>query len=145
MAKIPKHKLYGDCETLFIEQGLSCAAISEQLGITESTLSKWREQMEWDARREEYLLSPLKIRKTLTDELKWIMEGKDPRINSKALSAINKTLQLFSDRITIPVIHSVFKKFDMWLLDIDPELCIKTQQYHSLFLREEAKLQTQKK
>jgi hypothetical protein len=101
--------------------------------------------MEWDRLRNEYVASPLKLRKTLMDEMRSIAEGNAPKINGRAISQISKALQVFSSQISIPVIHSVFKMFDEWMLLADPELCIKFNEYHKLFLRERAKQESQLK
>jgi transposase-like protein len=141
---IPKHKLYKDAEILFVEQGMSCNAISEQLGITEATLSGWRSRMNWDRTREDFLSSPFKIRQLLQNELKWISEGNKPRVDSDALSKVNKALRELAAQVSLPVIISVFKRFDQWMLGIDPDLCIKVMELHKLFLNECAKEEMQK-
>ena len=75
MATQPKHKLYSVAESLFVEQGLTCSAISMQLGITEASLSKWRKQMDWDAKRDRVISTPAKIRELLLEEMKSVSEG----------------------------------------------------------------------
>ena len=82
----PRHKLYKDAETLFVEQGMTCAAIAEQLSMTEATLSRWRRQMNWDELRAAALAAPSTIRKILTAELQHIAGGGQPRVDADALS-----------------------------------------------------------
>ena len=138
--KAPKHKLYDDAETLFVEQGLTCNAISEQLGITETTLSKWRGVMNWDKRREDFLSSPGKIRQLIQQEIKSVMEGNKPKVDTDALSKLNKALQYFTGKVSLPVVISVFKEFDEWMVAIDPEMAVKFIEYHKLFNNHRAKL-----
>jgi len=144
MVKKPKHKLYDDAETLFVEQGLTCNAICEQLNITEATLSKWRGQMNWDKRRENFLSSPGKIRQLLQQELKTVVEGNKTKVDTDALSKIAKTLQYFDGRVSLPVIVSVFKEFDEWVVGVDPETAVKFTEYHKSFLNHRAKLDSLK-
>jgi transposase-like protein len=138
MGNIPKHKLYDDAATLFIEQGLTCNAISEQLGITEATLSKWRGQMNWEARREDYLSSPGKIKELLQKELKSVAAGNKTLIDTDALSKIAKTLQYFDEKVSLPVIVSVFREFDNFMVEIDPVMAVTFTQYHKMFINRRA-------
>lgn len=140
--KEPKHKLYGVAETLFVEQGLSCAAIAEQLGISEVTLSKWRSAMDWDAKRDDFLSTPRKIRELLLLEMKNITEGKKSAIDADALSKVSKALQAMENRISIPVIISVFKEFDMWMVDVDPRLAVRFTEFHKMFIAYRAQQET---
>ena len=140
--KEPKHKLYGVAETLFVEQGLSGTAIAEQLGISANTLSKWRESMEWDAKRDSYLSTPRKIRELLLQEMKNITEGKDTKIDADALSKVSKALQAMENRISIPVIISVFKEFDMWMVDMEPQLAVRFTEFHKMFIAYRAQQET---
>ena len=139
MAKTPKHKLYDDAETLFVEQGLTCNAIGEQLNIREATLSGWRGQMNWDKRREDFLSSPGKIRQLIQQEIKSVMEGNKPKVDTDALSKLNKALQYFTGKVSLPVVISVFKEFDEWMVGIDPEMAVRFTEYHKLFNNHRAK------
>jgi DNA-binding Xre family transcriptional regulator len=138
MSKTPKHKLYPLSESLFVEQGLTCAEISEQTGITEATLSKWRTVMLWDTRREEVLSSPDKIRQILRDELKSVAEGNKSKIDTDALSKIAKTLQYFDGKVSLSVVVSVFKEFDNFMVGVDPAKAVEFTEYHRMFVNHRA-------
>lgn len=140
----PKHKLYSLAETLFTEQGMTCSAISQQLEISEQTLSKWRTSMGWDSRREEVLSSPDKIRSILREELKWVAEGGKPRIDTDALSKISKTLQYFDGKVALSVVISVFKEFDNWMVEVEPQTAIKFTEFHRRFISHRAKIDSLK-
>lgn len=138
MKQTPKHKLYNVAETLFIDQGMTCVAISEQLGLTAATLSKWRNQMDWDNRRTEVLSSPNKIRAILREELKWIADGNKPRVDTDALSKVSKTLQYFDGTVALSVVVSVFKEFDNWMSGVDPAMAVKFTEFHRMFVSHRA-------
>lgn len=140
----PKHKLYNLAEDMFVEQGFTCQAIADQLGLTEKTLSKWRNQMNWDTLRDETLASPEKIRKILRQELKNVAEGNPTKIDTDALSKIAKTLQYYDGRVALSVIISVFKEFDTWMVEIDPRMAVKFLEYHKKFLHHRARMDSLK-
>lgn len=144
MQKTPKHKLYAVAESLFIEHGMSCTSISEQLELSEVTLSKWRNMMDWDKRRDEVLSSPDKIRQILRDELKSIAEGNKPKVDADALSKVSRTLQYFEGKVSLAVIISVFKEFDNYMAELDPEMAVKFTEYHRLFVSHRAHLDSLK-
>lgn len=144
MKQTPKHKMYGTAESLFTEQGMSCTTISETLGLTEATLSKWRNQMDWDSKRETILTSPGKIRDILRDELKWIAGGSKSRVDSDALVKIAKTLQYFEGKVALTVIISVFKEFDNWMAEVDPVMAVKFTEFHRQFANHRAQIDSLK-
>ncbi len=136
----PKHKLYKDAETLFVEQGMTCAAIAEQLSITEATLSKWRNTMKWDTLREAALAAPGTIRKILTCELQHIAAGGAPRVDADALSKVAKSLNYFDGRVSLSVIISVFKELDTWMAGVDPARAVEISEAHRLFVNHRAEI-----
>ena len=131
---IPKHKLYNVAETLFVEQGMTCAAISESIGVREATLSTWRTTQKWDERRRVALSSPTTIKQILLTELEAVSKGNKPKVDTDALSKIAKTLQYFDQRVAVSVVAAVFREFDQFVTDDDPKLAIKFAEYHRRFL-----------
>lgn len=134
MATQPKHKLYSVSESLFVDQGLTCSAISMQLGITEASLSKWRKQMDWDAKRDRLISTPAKIRELLLEEMKSVSEGNKAKIDADALSKINKALSYLDGKVSLSIVVSVFMEFDNWMAEIDPKKAAEWTQYHKLFI-----------
>ncbi|MGV4332508.1 hypothetical protein [Ornithobacterium rhinotracheale] len=127
------------CEKLFVETGLSAKALAETYPVTEQTISKWRNDTSidgktWDEKRKEFITAPANIRQVLMDELKNVAEGSKARIDVKSLAAINRVIQNFSNRVNSQIVYSVFKEFDNWMADQDPELALQFVQYHKMFL-----------
>ncbi len=144
MKRIPKHKLYQDAEHMFVESGYNCVAIAEILTISEITLSKWRNDQGWDRKREEVLASPYKIRELLMRELASIAEGNKAKINADSLSKIQRVFLSFEKSSTsIPVILSVFKGFDNWMADNDPQTAVLFTEWHKKYLHFIAKSQAE--
>lgn len=142
--KKPKHKLYDVAETLFVEQGMTCTAIAEDLSISEKSLGKWREQMKWDEQRQKHLSTPGAIRKILLEELEWVASGNSPRIDTDALSKIAKTLTYFDGKIPLSVIVTVLKDYDQHNAELYPHEAIKEMRKHKDYLHHRAKLEALK-
>ena len=125
-------------ERMFVEDGMTAKAISEQLDVSEQTLSKWRKGKEgeksWDDKRAEMLASPHKIREILLKELILVSEGKVSKVDADALSKINKVIESLSDKISAQVVFSVFKEFDNWMADQDPKTAVIFTEWHKQFL-----------
>lgn len=136
----PRHKLYKDAETLFVEHGMSCAAIAQQLSISEATLSKWRAGRKWDELRAAALAAPTTIRKILTEELQRIASGQPASVDADALSKVAKALNYFDGRVALSVIISVFKEFDTWMAGIDPAKAVEVAELHRLFVNHRAEI-----
>jgi hypothetical protein len=137
--KKPRHRLYDDAYTMFVEYGMTAAAIAESTGLTEATLSKWRNSMGWDRDREETLARPDKIREVLMKELKSIAEGEKPKIDTDALSKISKTLQYFDGRLSLPILVSALKECDNFILKYYPDKAVEIVGFHKEFLIDRAK------
>ena len=137
----PKHKLYDIAEALFIEKGMTCAAIAEDLKIREATLSEWRAKMKWDDERQKFLSTPGAIRKLLLAELERVAGGESPNIDTDALSKIAKTLTYFDGKIALPVIVTVFKDYDNWNAELHPHEALAEMNKHKDYLHHLAKLE----
>lgn len=121
-------------ERMFVEDGMTAKAISEQLNVSEQTLSKWRKDGRWDDRRAEMLAAPHKLRELLMKELKTVAEGGDSKIDADALSKINKVIEGLSDKVSVQLVFSVFKEFDNWMADQDPKTAVLFTEWHKQFL-----------
>lgn len=127
-------------ERMFVEEGMTAKAIAATLDISEQTLSKWRKGYEidgeksWDDRRAEFVTSPHKIREVLMRELKTVAEGGASTIDADSLAKINKVLETVSDKINPQVIFSVFKEFDNWMADQEPQTAVLFTNWHKQFL-----------
>lgn len=125
-------------ERMFVEDGMTGKAISEQLDVSEQTLSKWRKGKEgeksWDDKRAEMLASPHKIKEILLKELILVAGGEKSKVDADALAKINKVIESLSDKISVQVVFSVFKEFDNWMADQDPKTAVQFTEWHKQFL-----------
>lgn len=121
-------------ERMFVEDGMTAKAIAEMIEISQVTLSKWRNDGQWEQKRTEMLAAPHKLREILMRELKTIAEGGSSIVDADALAKVNKVIESISDRISVQVVFSVFKEFDNWMADQDPKTAVLFTEYHKQFL-----------
>jgi transposase-like protein len=125
-------------ERMFVEDGMTAKAISEQLDVSEQTLSKWRRgadgQKSWDDKRGEMLASPHRIREILIKELLLVAGGEKSAVDADALAKINKVIETLSDKISVQIVFSVFKEFDNWMAEQDPKTAVLFTEYHKQFI-----------
>lgn len=142
--KKPRHRLYDDAYIMFVEYGMTCTAIAEAINLTEATLSKWRNDMDWDRKREDTLARPDKIKEILMQELRSVAEGKPAKIDTDALSKINKTLQYFDGKLSLPIIVAAMKECDNFIMTVDPQKALEISEWHKAFIYERAKIESLK-
>lgn len=134
MGKLTNEKKRALAEQLFIENMQSAKHIAEFLGVSEQTISRWRNKYDWEKRRTEALASPHRIKSILLRELENIAEGGDRTIEADGLFKIYKVIEGLSDRTSVQVVLSVFKEFDDWMIDQDPEKAVKFLEFHKKFI-----------
>ncbi|MDT8346858.1 MAG: helix-turn-helix transcriptional regulator [Flavobacteriaceae bacterium] len=125
-------------ERMIVEDGMTAKAVADQLGVTEQTLSRWRQgkagEQSWDDKRAEYLAAPHKIKEILLRELKTIAEGGSSKIDADALAKVNKVISSVNAKVSAQVVFSVFVEFDNWMADQDPNTAVLFTKYHKQFL-----------
>ncbi len=132
-------------ERMFIEDGETAKYIAEFLGLSEQTLSRWRKgrkaEKTWDDRRAENLAAPHKIKELLVKQLELVASGEKATVDADALAKISRVLQDVSSKTSVQVVLSVFKEFDNWLADQEPEIAITFLKWHKNFIIYKASLE----
>ena len=133
-------------QRMFVEEGMTAKAIANAIGITEQTIGKWRKgvganPIDWDTLRQQHLSAPHNIKKALSRELTDLVAGKEPTLEMAPILAAIKALQAVSDDISVETVYSVFKEFDSWMSQQDPEMAIQFLEWHKLFLLHKAQQQ----
>jgi len=121
-------------EQMYIEQNMTAKAISETLHISEVSLSKWKKEGNWEQRRNELLSAPHKLRELLLNQLKNVAQGEELTINADALAKISKVIESLSDKVSPQAVFSVFKEFDNWMSQQDPQKATEITEFHKQFL-----------
>ncbi|MEQ3500607.1 DUF1804 family protein [Tenacibaculum sp. SSH1-16] len=138
-----KETLRALAEKMFVEQGMTAKAIAEAIDVTQQTIGRWRKghgenPISWDEKRRSFLAAPHNIKKTLMDELTKVAEGKDASIDVKALASITRVIETLSDKVSVQIVYTVFREFDNWMAEQDPEIAVSFLEWHKLFLLHKA-------
>jgi hypothetical protein len=132
-------------ERMFIEDGDTAKYIAEFLDLSEQTLSRWRKgrrgEKTWDERRSANLSAPHKIKELLVKQLELVAGGEKATIDADALAKISRVLQDVSSKTSVQVVLSVFKEFDNWLADQEPEVAIAFLKWHKKFIMYKASIE----
>lgn len=132
-------------ERLFINDNMTARAIANEIEVTEATVSKWRQgrpgEKNWDERRVEVLSAPHRIKEILLKELEKVANGEDSTVKYDALAKISKVMETLSGKSSVQVVLTVFKEFDNWMAEQEPEQAIKFTEYHKQFLHYKASLE----
>ncbi|MFL0140873.1 hypothetical protein V2626_00965 [Tenacibaculum maritimum] len=130
-------------ERMFVEDGMTAKAIASETGKTEQTIGRWRKgigdnPISWDQKRKEFLSAPHNLKKVLMKELNQVAEGKGATIDVKALASINKVIESLSDKVSVQIVYTVFREFDNWMAEQDPEIAVSFLEWHKNFLLHKA-------
>ncbi len=134
MAGISNKKKKELAERMFIDQGMAGVAIADELEVSTVTVSRWRKEGDWDNRRTQTLSAPHKIKEILLSELNKVAQGEKSKVDADALAKISKVIDALSDKVSTQVVITVFKEFDNWMADQDPELAVKFLEFHKSFI-----------
>ncbi|AXG70441.1 hypothetical protein KORDIASMS9_02681 [Kordia sp. SMS9] len=134
MGRLTNEKKVALAERMFIHDGMTAKAIAIDLDTTEQTIGRWKKKYDWESRRAEALAAPHKVKEILFKELENIANGEKKKIEADGLYKIYKVIEGLSARTSVQVVLSVFKEFDDWMIDQDPDLAIKFLEYHKKFL-----------
>jgi transcriptional regulator with XRE-family HTH domain len=136
--RVNNEPLRAIAERMLVEDGLTAKAIADAVGVTEQTIGRWRKGIQgdisWDDKRKQFLSAPNNIKKVLMNELSDLAEGKESKLDVKAITEVRKAMEFLSDSVSAHVVMAVFKEFDSWIASQDPDIAIMFLEWHKLFL-----------
>lgn len=140
--RVNNEALRAMAERMFVEEGMTAKAIANAIDVTEQTIGRWKKGIQgdisWDEKRSQYLATPNNIKKILTNELIHLSKGGDATLDIKAITDITKAIATMSEKVSTQVFFSVFKEFDLWMSEQDPEMAIQFMEWHKTFLLHKA-------
>lgn len=147
MAKrVNNEPLRAMAERMFVEEGMTAKAIAATIDVTEQTVGRWRKGIQgdicWDDKRSQYLSAPHNIKKVLMNELTHLSKGGDATIDVKAIADVTKVISTLSDKANVQIVFTVFKEFDNWMTEQDPEVAIQFLEWHKMFLLHKAQTES---
>jgi transposase len=113
---------------LFVENGLDAKAISDMLGVSENTISKWNKAEDWKGQRTRRMLAPDKLISHYYEQSEVIIQtAKDenrPLTSSEAdaLVKLASAISKLDKKVDVSITTSVLRRFNNYLLQIDLEL-----------------------
>lgn len=139
MGDITNEKKREIAEDMYIRLGMTGREIAENLGVTEQTVSRWKKgrdgEKNWDARKNEAQLTPLKIKELLLEEAHKIAKGEESSIKADQLSKIMAAIDQLDKKINVRTVMDVFREFDNWMAEQEPKIAILFTRFHKLFLQ----------
>jgi uncharacterized protein YjcR len=139
MGDITNEKKREIAEDMYIRLGMTGREIAENLGVTEQTVSRWKKgrdgEKDWDARKNEAQLTPLKIKELLLEEAHKIAKGEESNIKADQLSKIMAAIDQLDKKINVRTVMDVFREFDNWMAEQEPKTAILFTRFHKLFLQ----------
>lgn len=141
--RVNNRNLLSLAERMYVEDGMTAKAISNLLSISEQTLSRWKkgigkDDLSWDEKRQKQLTAPHNIKKLINEELARLSQGAEPTLDMKAIKDAIGAAQGISDDISAQVVYSVFREFDLWMSNQDPDKAIDIAEWHKNFLLHKA-------
>ena len=132
-------------ERLYVFTDADQKDIAEQVGTTQQTITRWKAQGGWEERKAAETLTKSSIIKNyyalILDWQEVIKkEARMPTASEvdaqhKIASAIEK---LNNNKIVLPQIITVFKEYDKWLVQTNPELAKQNTEFQKKFIHMKA-------
>lgn len=142
MSKLSYKERRALAEEYFIVNQMTGTEIAKAVQVSEQTISKWRQEDSWDDKKKKFLSSPGKVRELLYNQLELVASGEKASIDADSLAKIYKVIAGISDNISVPVVMSVFREFDNWMAEQDPETAVSFLEWHKLFLMHKAQMES---
>lgn len=129
------NRLRKAAEGLFVNQGLGNEQIAEITGVSTVSISRWRREDDWDARRDFVRLTPMYLREKLLQEAKKVADGGSSTMQADTIVKLLAAADRLVAKITPEVIYSVLSECCEYAASTDPEFATQMAQRHRDFLQ----------
>jgi hypothetical protein len=133
----PKREL---AELLYVEAGMLQKEIALELDIGEHTIGRWKDEDNWDLKKQVKTLSPENLIKQFYEQSELIVnsaKNENRPLNSKECDALNKlasSIQKIDKRTDPSIIMNVLVQFNNYLKTMDLELAKAILPYQKQFI-----------
>ena len=147
MAEKNYAKLKLQAEEMYVDKGYTLTYIAEVLHLSPNTLTKWKNDGDWDSMRNYAQNAPHRVKLKLNKLMEQIVDGKDEHGNeltidqiktrvakADAVSKIKPALALLEKEISPSVVDSVIVMLDNWTAQNYPSEAVKNLDLHRSFL-----------
>lgn len=139
-------QLRQSAEDFYIRLGMTGKEITELLGISEQTVSKWKKgrdgETTWDNRKAEMQLTPVKVKEILLQEAMKVAKGENCTVDADKLSKMVSAIEKLDRKINVRIIIDVFREFDNYMAEVEPKMAVNFTKYHKMFLQHRIALES---
>jgi transposase len=108
--------------------------IAELFSVTEKTIGDWSQKDDWEAKRLDYHVSPVKIKQLLQQELLSVAQGNPSKLPADGISKLMAALDKVEKKADPTVVAKILKDLDNFISEDDPAFAIKCTHHHKQFL-----------
>lgn len=133
----PKRDL---AELLFVEAGMLQKEIAQELDIGEHTIGRWKDEDNWDLKKQVKTLSPENLIKQFYEQSELIVNSAKANgrpLNSKECDALNKlasSIQKIDKRTDPSILMNVLVQFNNYLKTQDLDMAKSMLPYQKQFI-----------
>lgn len=136
-------------EWLYCEKRLSPEAISKELDRNIKTIYKWRDEGGWDDTKELFELSPVQLKKLLTEAAIRMAKGEKrvdkngnelKEVDADAIIKVMKSREYLQKGVSAEVCRDFLIELDNFVSEQSPELAVQMTKYHKMFLIEKIRI-----
>lgn len=136
-------------EWLFCEKRLTLEAIAKELDRNIKTITKWRDDGGWEDTKELFELSPVQLKKLLTEaairmakgEKRVDKEGNELKeVDADAIIKVMKSREYLQKGVSPEVCRDFLIELDNFVSEQNPELAAQMTKYHKMFLIEKIRI-----
>ena len=127
-------------ERLFVQTDLSQKEIAADLGVSEKTIGKWKEEGKWAQLRAATTTGTTNLIAALLEENQPIVDEARQdkrRITSKEADIINKnasTIEKLEKKVSLVMNIEVFTAYNKWLVELNSKLASDNTEYQRKYL-----------
>ena len=133
-------------QELYVRLGKTQKQIAEQVGVTEKTIGRWKEDGNWEALRAAEISGPEELARTLYREIMKISQNAEGRTLTSAeadqISKISTAIEKIQRRTTLGTVMEVMEEFVVYVKAIDIDLAQRIVTKQMDFLNMKAKEMT---
>lgn len=125
---------------LYVYNDMRQKEIAQYLSTTEATISRWSREDKWEETKAANTITRDNIIRNLYIQAQQIQDkanNENRNLDSKEMDIIMKiaaAIEKLDKKLTIQAVIMVFKDFNKWLLEVDPEACKPLVEHQRKFI-----------
>lgn len=132
-------KLRDIAQGMFVGQGMTARDIAQALGVSEVTVSRWRQATDdsqsWDDLKRFVQITPARIREKLLREADNVANGEASNIKADVVVKLLAGADKLAAKATPDVVYSVLTECCTYAASVDAPFAAKMAVFHRMFLQ----------